>query len=208
MKTEVIMQRELFGHTIQQKSKSEFFSATDLVKAGNKWRMANNIKPFNFNQWRNSEPTKEFIKEIEDKFGTAIISGRGRGVNTWVHPYLFLDIALAIDPKLKIEVYEWIFDSLLKYRNESGDSYKKMCGALYNNTTAKSSFSKDISKIADLIRVECGVKDWQKASEWQLKLREKMHEYISLFCDMFHNKNSEAVRIGILKAKEFNHLKQ
>ena len=51
MKTEVIMQRELFGHTIQQKSKSEFFSVTDLVKAGNKWRMANNIKPFNFNQW-------------------------------------------------------------------------------------------------------------------------------------------------------------
>lgn len=57
-------------------------------------------------------------------------------------------------------------------------------------------------------RQQFGVKDWQKASEWQLKLREKMHEYISLFCDMFHNKNSEAVRIGILKAKEFNHLKQ
>lgn len=208
MNTEVIMIRKLFGCEIKQKSKSEFFSSTDLVKAGNRWRAANGMPTFNFHQWRNGNQTKEFIKEIEDKFGTAIISGRGRGVNTWVHPYLFLDIALAIDPKLKIEVYEWIFDSLLKYRNESGDSYKKMCGALYNNTTAKSSFSKDISKIADLIRVECGVKDWQTASEEQLKLRDKMHEYISLFCDMFYNRNDEAVRVGILKAKEFNHLKQ
>lgn len=203
MKTEVIMVRQLFGCDIKQKSKSEFFSSTDLIKAGNKWRILNDLPPFNFNQWKNNDSTKEFIKEIEDKFGSAIISGKGRGNNTWVHPYLFLDIALAIDPKLKIEVYQWLFDSLLKFRNDSGDSYKKMCGALYNNTTCKTSFSKYISGVADTIRIECGVKDWQNADEWQLKLRDKIHEYISLFCDMFHNNNDEAVRVGIIKGKEF-----
>ena len=41
MVTEVIMKRELFGHEISQKSKSEFFSATDLSKAGNEWRRSN-----------------------------------------------------------------------------------------------------------------------------------------------------------------------
>lgn len=34
MKTEVTMVRTLFGMPIAQKSKTEFFSATDLVKAG------------------------------------------------------------------------------------------------------------------------------------------------------------------------------
>lgn len=32
METEVIMTRRLFGCEIKQKSKSEFFSSTDLVK--------------------------------------------------------------------------------------------------------------------------------------------------------------------------------
>jgi hypothetical protein len=35
---------------------------------------------------------------------------------------------------LKIEVYSWLFDKLIKYRNNSGDSYKKMAGALFENS--------------------------------------------------------------------------
>lgn len=203
MKTEVIMKRNLFGCDIKQKSKSGLFSATDLIKAGNKWRAINNMPLFDFHSWRNKVSTKEFLDEVKEKFGVSIISGMGRGNDSWVHPYVFIDIALAIDPKLKVEVYGWLFDSLLMFRNDSGDSYKKMCGALFENTRVKSSFSQEIIRIADTIREECGVKDWQKATEDQLKLRDKIHEYVSLFCDMFHNNNEEAVRLGILKAKEF-----
>ena len=48
MKTEVEMKRILFGHEISQKSKSELLSATDLVKAGNAWRVSNGFPEFNF----------------------------------------------------------------------------------------------------------------------------------------------------------------
>jgi len=44
MKTEVIMRRELFGQPISQQSKTEFFSATDLVYAENMWRVAKRMK--------------------------------------------------------------------------------------------------------------------------------------------------------------------
>lgn len=204
MKTEVIMKRLLFNCEISQKSKSEFLSATDLVKAGNKWRISNGIIPFDLSEWFRQKGTKEFIIELENKFGKVKISGRGRGNHTWVHPLLFIDIALAISPKLKIETYEWLYDNLLKNRNNSGDSFKKMTGTLWVNCTNKSEFSDLIKDICYQIRLECNVDDWQKANEIQLKLRDKIHNNISLLGNVLRN-NCEAVRLGIIEArKDFN----
>jgi hypothetical protein len=64
-------------------------------------------------------------------------------------------------------------DELLKYRNDSGDSYKKMCGALYERTTDKMRFHKHISELAIKIKTEIGVEDWNKATEKQLKTRDR-----------------------------------
>lgn len=203
MKTEVEMRRVLFDSEIRQKSKSEFFCATDLVRAGNKWRLENGMQPFDFNKWKNSSQTKDFIQELTSQFGCVIISGKGRGNYTWVHPFLFIDLALAINPKLKVEVYSWLYDCLLKYRNDSGDSYKRMCGALFDNTTKKSRFSEAMKMLGVMIKKEVGVEDWQTARQEQLEYRDKIHEYIALMCGVFHNNNNEAVRIGMLKAREY-----
>jgi hypothetical protein len=203
METEVIMKRKLFDSEISQKSQSGFFSATDLVNAGNRWRTLNRLSPFDLQQWLRTKQSKEFIDELKEQFGEVYKSQRGRGKHTWVHPYLFIDIALAIDPKLKIEVYRWIYDELLKYRNDSGNSYKKMCGALYENCANKSTFHRGVAKTAQMIQSACHVKDWQKADENQLKLRDKIHENIALLCDVLRD-NNQAIRIGILKAIELN----
>ena len=104
MKTEVVMKRKLFGQEISQKSKSEFFSATDLVRAGNKRRIEHELPPFDLSQWLQTK--KEFINALKDQYGKVLISGCGH--HTWVHPLLFIDIALAINPQLKIEVYKTI----------------------------------------------------------------------------------------------------
>jgi hypothetical protein len=98
------MQRELFGHLISQNSKTEFFSATDLVKAGNQWRARQGLDHFNNSEWFRLKSTMEFVAELESKYTKVKISGKGRGKHTWVHPLLFIDLALAISPKLKIEV--------------------------------------------------------------------------------------------------------
>ncbi len=195
------MKRELFGMSISQKSKSEYFSATDLVRAGNKWRLLNGLGFFKMSEWLRNKSTADFIKKLEEKFGIIKISGRGRGKHTWIHPFLFIDMALAISPSLKIEVYDWLFDKLIKYRNNSGDSYKKMAGAIYQNINNKSEFHALISKIALIIQNECNVKDWQEATEKQLELRDRIHENIALLVDVLKNVE-QAIKIGILKAKQ------
>lgn len=201
MKTEVIMKRELFGCEISQKSKSEFFSATDLINAGNKWRLANDLPLFNINTWLQQKNVKEFIQELKKQYGEIKINSKGKNSHTWVHPYLFIDIALAINPNLKIQVYSWLFDKLIQYRNDSGDSYKKMCGALYVNQGNKSVFRNYIISVAKQIQDACEVSDWQKATESQLILRDKIHENIFVLSDiMRHNEN--IVEVAIKKAKQ------
>ena len=197
MKTEVTMKRVLFGEEISQKSKSELLSATDLVKAGNKWRIQNMMQPFDMTKWFMQKSTKEFIEELKTKYGIVKVSGNGRGNHTWVHPLLFIDMALAISPKLKIEVYEWLFDHLLKYRNDSGDSYKKMSGAVFLKCQNKYDFPKIIRNIADAIRNNCNVEDWQHAPEDVLKRRDRIHESIALLVDVIPVE--DAVRIALEK---------
>lgn len=183
MKTEVIMKRELFGRDIRQKSKSEFFSATDLVNAGNRWRVTNGKGMFNLSTFLKAEKTKEFIDLLEQDYGQVISKGRGRSSTTWVHPFLFIDIALAINPELKLEVYKWLYDELLKYRNASGDSYKKMCGAIACKTAGRDITTK-IQEVARKIKEEVGVNNWEEATEAQLKKRNLIQDKISTLSDI------------------------
>ena len=201
MKTEVIMKRQTLGEIISQKSKDGFFSATELVIAGNNYRAMNRMPLVKIESYFKNSANIEFMKQLEEKYGKVKTDGRGRGVHVWVHPLLFLDIALWIDPKMKVEVYEWLLDNLLRFRNDSGDSYKKMCGSLFLYAKNKSSFNKNIQLVAQRIKLECGVKDWNSCNEEQLKLRDRIHEFISFACDMLKDANM-AIEIGIAKAKE------
>jgi hypothetical protein len=196
MQTQVLMKRELFGCEISQQSKTEFFSATELVKAGNKFRLANGLSEFNLSQYLKGSSFKDFKSELENKYGNVITSGRGRSSNTWVHPLLFIDIALAINPKLKIEVYEWLFDNLIKYRNNSGDSYKEMAASVYTRYPNKREFPVYMQKIALYIKRELGVSDWNNATEEKLLKRDDIHKSIKLLCNVLNN-TDQAVRIGV-----------
>lgn len=201
MKSIVLIQRDLLGGSVCQNNQTEMFSATDLVRVGNMWRMANGMQGFDMSAWLQTKGTKEFICELEVRFGKGEVkkAARGRGKHTWVHPLLFIDMALAINPKLKVEVYEWLFDQLIRYRNESGDTYKMMCGCLYAHAKNKYGFNNYVQSVAGQIKKACCVDDWNTATEEQLKLRSKLHNDIGLLSDVLNN-NDEAVRLAILKA--------
>ena len=190
------MKRELFGGQVSQQSKTEFFSATDLERIGNKWRISNEIEMFDMNSFFRNKGTQEFIKSLEIKYGEVKVNSKGKNQHTWVHPLLFIDMALAISPQLKIEVYEWIFDHLIKHRNESGDSYKEMCAALYIIHSNKKEFPEFISKVADYIKANLDVTDWQSANELQLEKRNKIHHAIKVLCNVLKSPQ-QAVRIGV-----------
>lgn len=200
MITEVVMKREIMGDIVSQKSKSGFFSATDLFRVGNKIRTEMGMGIVTLKEYSKLESSKEFMEALTAKHGVIKISGRGRGNHTWVHPLLFIDIALWINPKLKLEVYQWLYDYLLLYRNNSGDSFKKMCGALMVRAN-KTQFVDNVQKLCDLIKKECGVKDWETATQEQLKLRDKIQDNIALLCDVLKD-NRQSIRLGIHQAKK------
>lgn len=205
MKTAFHLKRKFLTGEVRQNSKTKMFSASDMVKIANHRRAELNRPKFNLSAYLKNASSLEFIEELQNEYpDQKIISvTRGRNAGTWVHPLLFIDIALSIDPKLKIRVYKWIYDELVRYRNDSGSSYKKMVGALYQRDTNKQSFQKKIVKIAKYIREKCNVKDWNKATEDELKLRDTIHNNISLLCDVLRD-SDQAVRIGVDRAiKEY-----
>lgn len=201
MKTEVILSRDFLTGVVRQKSKSGMFSATDLVKYANIKRFELGKPNFNLSAHLNTKSVLEFIEELQKKYPDEriIVKGKGRNSTTWVHPLLFIDIALAVEPTLKIQVYEWLYDELLKHRNSSGESYLKMAGALMERTTDKRNFKDNIQKLAVLIKNKCGVEDWNTATQEQLELRDKMHNNIFLLCSVINNPR-QAIMIGIEQA--------
>jgi hypothetical protein len=183
------MKRELFGREIKQRTDNGFFEARALERAGNAFRLNNRKGLFNLTMYLKNPHVKEFIKKLEDEFGKVIIKSRGE---MWVHPLLWIDIALAIDVNLKVAAYSFLLDNLVKFRLESGDSYRKMTGTLFENTTRRIEFSKDISKLAIMIKNKIGVSDWETATEEQLKKRDRLHERIYDFATLMRD-NRKAI---------------
>jgi len=93
-----------------------------------------------------------------------------------------------------------MYDELLSNRNNSGNSYKKMCGSLYAHQGNKQTFQNLIIDVARRIKTACDVTDWQKANDWQLKKRDKIHNDIALLANVLNN-NAESVRLALLQNK-------
>lgn len=203
MKTnQILTSRQLFGGIVEQRTDDGFFNLTDIVKIGNSWRIKNDMPQFNFSAYLKSKQTKEFMNGLEKKYGVILKKSRGKGDKTWGHPLLFIDVALSISPKLKIEVYEWIMDLLVKYRCQSGDSYQRMCGAIWKYTTDRANFKKNITTLANFIKKECGVEgDWNSATETQLIRRDRIHDNIAGLCGTL-KEVQKAVEMGILLTRQ------
>lgn len=197
MKTNVVMKRPFMSNqVVSQRSDNEFLSLTDLERAGNKQRAIEGLPVFRTQEYLRTKQTKEFIKELESRYNVVKMSTRGRSAHVWAHPLLFIDMALSMSPKMKVEAYDWMKDNLIKYRNDSGDSYKNMCGAIITRLSNKSNFRQYVKKVAIIIRIACKVKSWETATEDQLKLRDRIQDVITLYTKVLTNPN-ECIRLAI-----------
>lgn len=200
------MERELFGSVIRQKHKSEMLSATDLINAYNKNIIAETgdvRKAKEFRNYKKLSSTIEFIETLEEELGsdTKLIQN---GKDNWVHPYVFLDIALWLNPKFKAKVYKWLYDSLLINRDISGNSYNKLSGIVFKHKKPFGEAKSELKSIATAIQVACDISSskknkWESATEEQLSLRNRIHDYI---CLMYPILGDDAVDLAITKAKE------
>jgi hypothetical protein len=85
-----------------------------------------------------NKSTQEYIQVIMQKenlnaeTSVYLKSRASRGVNagTWMHPMLFIDFAMWLNPSFKYDVLKFVYDEMIKYRNLAGDSYKELCSAV------------------------------------------------------------------------------
>lgn len=159
MKTNVIMiskDRDLFGVTIKQDTKTSFMSLTDLQEAYTRKRIQEgwNDKRIE-NILSNKESAeriyyilekqgymietgfpvfmemveKESLIKVMKKFGAYKTVGRGENRRTMCNPYIWVLVAMELNPMLYAEVVTWLTDKLILNRIEAGDRYNALSRA-------------------------------------------------------------------------------
>lgn len=174
MNTNQIMIRQLANFKVEQRTKDGYFNSTELLKA---WNTANTANK-ELKDYLSNKATQEFIKalcEEENLNGdkSPYLATRGKNGGTWMHPLLFIDFAMWLNPTFKVKVLKFVSDQMLSYRNEAGEAYKALASAIshivpkntireYMETIAKGLNWIIVGRHEKMIRNEYGTEEKQK----------------------------------------------
>ena len=125
---------------VTQRTKAGFFCATELLRQWNEYANLNrgnspHLKQKDLKEFFYNKNTKEFIDALleEEKLSTknlAYLKLRGKSGGTWMHPVLFVKFAMWLNPRFEVQVIKFVYDEMIKYRNEAGDAYNKLGSAV------------------------------------------------------------------------------
>lgn len=125
MKTNVIMIRKMGNFDVSQRTIDGMFNATSLLK---QWNFSKSLKRGKeVNDFLKIDKTKEFIIALEEDYNDTtkkiVVTKEGKNGGTWLDPLLFIDFAMWLNPKFKVQVLKFVYDELIRQRNEAGDNY-------------------------------------------------------------------------------------
>lgn len=148
MKTPQVLTRKMGEFEVLQRTSDGMFNATGLLK---QWNSFSGMKK-EMGDFFENKSTKEFVntiisKENLNKGNSPYLSSRGKNGGTWMHPFLFIDFAMWLNPEFKYNVIKFVHDKLVEYRNEAGDSYKTLSSAILS-IVGKDEMPKAMSSIA------------------------------------------------------------
>jgi len=184
MKTEQILQRQFLDGIITQNHKTSWFNATNLIAIANKYRETQGLLPKNIADYLKKKETKEFVATIakREQISEVFSVKKGKNGGTWVHPLLLIDIMMWLSPDFKYQAMQWLQDNLTKFRDTSGDDYKKLTSVLCQKIPI-SKVGIIIPEVAKKIKNVCKVEDWNAATEQQLKQRVEIQKDFILLCE-------------------------
>ena len=157
MKTSVTMKRKMGIFDVFQRTSDGMFNATELLKQWNlNTQNYGDLKKKDMDDYLSIKSTKEFINTImnEENLHTTkmvYLSSRGKyNGGTWMHPLLFIDFAMWINPTFKYAALKFVYDQMIKYRNEAGDAYREL-GSSVQKIVPRNSMKKDMKKIGEAL---------------------------------------------------------
>jgi len=147
MKTAQIMERDLNGVIVRQNHKTGFFNANDLLdlynsQSQNKKRIENYLRIDSFKELQEAVIKNEIsnTSDVSDLEIKTIETKRGNNGGTWMHPYIFIDFAMWLSADFKVTCLKWLYDNLIKFRDDCGESFKAVNDALFENKPNLSPF--------------------------------------------------------------------
>ena len=132
MKTNNVILRPMGEFKVAQRTKDGMFNATALLKQWND----KSISERKMTNYFLSEKTNEFISTIMERENLntpkmVYLTSRGKyNGGTWMHPMLFIDFAMWINPSFKYDVLKFVYDQMIKYRNDAGDAYRSLANSI------------------------------------------------------------------------------
>lgn len=120
------------GFDVIQRTSDGMFNATLLMK---QWNESNGSKKEIKHFLEENKNTQEFITALiseENLNGrnSAYLKTRGMKGGTWMHPFLFIKFSMWLNPRFEVKVIKFVYDELIKYRNEAGDAYREMAASI------------------------------------------------------------------------------
>lgn len=156
MKTNQNLTRKMGNFSVVQRTQDGMFNATELLR---QWNVSMSMKK-EIGDYFDNNSSKEFIQTIIErenlnKGNSPYLKTRGRyNGGTWMHPLLFIDFAMWINPSFKYDVLKFVYDELIKFRNEAGDAYKELASAIVK-ITPKKEIPTAMTKIAQALNFVC-----------------------------------------------------
>lgn len=172
--------RELLGRNISVMSKDGFVCITEAMQVLTEKRAKMGLAPKQLSHIMESkdfqEKAVELINQLTNrgllvsrrnilsnnvlkmnslqdlyKMDLAYKKGRGEDQRWFINPYLFVMIALELDPEIYATVIIWLTDGFIEDRNMAGDAYVQMSAALYKMVDDRDKFKDYISRVAKAI---------------------------------------------------------
>jgi hypothetical protein len=211
MKTNVIMNRSMGGLTVNQRTKDGMFNATKLLEQWNKSKGLTGRKGKRIDDFLKLKSTEEFINALNEeilntddvRYSEVYKSTRGKNGGTWMHPYLFIDFSMWINPKFKVQVIKFVYDELIKNRHSAGDNYKLLSTSVVK--LKGFSFSEVATAMNWIVFDKKGKNLRQNATQEQLKELSDIQTKLSFAIDMGYIKS---YRMLIAEMQEMYRIKK
>lgn len=149
MKTNQVMIRPMGQFKVEQRTRDGFFCASSLLKQWNEAVQEDDTrKQKKMANYLDNNNTKEFIEAVRAddsesretyQLNNPLIiktkaktgsDGIRRAGEVWMHPLVFLDFAMWLNPTFKVKVLKFVADQMIFYRNEAGEAYKRLASAM------------------------------------------------------------------------------
>ena len=217
MKTNVVMKRPMGQFEVLQRISDGFFDGNALLNA---WKREHPTCKETVNDFLAQKKVQLFVTEMEEEFGNftqpqkwVLAETQGfksikyvKGKNTskgrtkdqvWMHPYMFIKLAMWINPKFELQVIKFVYDELIKNRHLAGDNYNVLTAALA--TMPDIDYKKVATAIQWIVFNRTGKNLRQQATQEQLSEISDIESKLAYAIDMGFIKSYDELIITMRK---------